>query len=96
MNDPYSSNCASRLWALKNKYPHCFFASPNENFVDGPLINLGSDYGLMPSKIEPGGIVQHEFFVAGTPVICYKTSGLKDSVNEFKWDSEEGNGYIFD
>ena len=31
----------------------------------------------------PEGIVQHEFFVGETPVIAYKTGGLKDSVIEF-------------
>jgi hypothetical protein len=25
---------------------------------DGSLINCGADYALMPSKFEPGGIVQ--------------------------------------
>lgn len=43
---------------------------------DGPLINVGCDYGLMPSKFEPGGIVQHEFFVGSTPVVAMKTGGL--------------------
>jgi starch synthase len=49
----------------------------------------------MPSRFEPGGIVQHEFFVGGTPVIAFKTGGLKDSVFEFLWDTEQGNGYTF-
>lgn len=50
----------------------------------------------MPSAFEPGGIVQHEFFVGKTPVIAFKTGGLKDSVIEFKWDSEEGSGFSFE
>ena len=50
----------------------------------------------MPSVFEPGGIVQHEFFVGGTPVVAFKTGGLKDSVVEFLWDSEEGCGYTFE
>ncbi len=28
-------------------------------FTDGPLANIGSDFALMPSLFEPGGIVQH-------------------------------------
>lgn len=28
-------------------------------FNDGPLVNIGSDFSLMPSMFEPGGIVQH-------------------------------------
>lgn len=31
-----------------------------------------------------------------TPVIAFRTGGLKDSVIEFKWDSEEGSGFTFD
>jgi len=52
-------------------------------FTDGPLVNVGSDFGLMPSLFEPGGIVQHEYFIASTPVIAFRTGGLKDSVIEF-------------
>ena len=39
--------------------------------------------------------MQHEFFVGGTPVVAFKTGGLKDSVFEFSWDTEQGNGYCF-
>jgi starch synthase len=37
----------------------------------------------MPSLFEPSGVVQQEFFAGGTPVIAFKTGGLKDSVFEF-------------
>lgn len=84
------------MWNLKNKYPHCFWAAPDEFFMDGSLVNRGTDFGLMPSAFEPGGIVQHEFFVAETPVIAYKTGGLKDSVIEFNWDTETGSGFTFE
>lgn len=50
----------------------------------------------MPSLFEPGGIVQHEFFIAGTPVIAFKTGGLKDTVFEYNWDNNMGNGISFD
>lgn len=49
----------------------------------------------MPSLFEPGGIVQHEFFVASTPVIAFKTGGLKDTVFEFEAQSGKGNGFNF-
>ena len=96
MADPYSAQCANRMWHLKHKYPNCFWAAPEEFFTDGALVNRGTDFGLMPSLFEPGGIVQHEFFVGATPVIAYKTGGLKDSVIEFMWDSEVGCGYTFE
>ena len=59
------------------------------------MINCGADYGLMPSLFEPGGIVQHEFFVGGTPVIAFKTGGLKDTVFEFDPKTKKGNGFNF-
>ena len=50
----------------------------------------------MPSLFEPGGIVQHEFFLGGAPVIAYRTGGLKDTVNEFNWENNTGNGICFE
>jgi hypothetical protein len=50
---------------------------------------------MMPSMFEPGGIVQHEFFVGSTPVIAFETGGLKDSVFEFDPQLEKGNGFTF-
>lgn len=57
--EEYGKYCAERMLYLANKYPHCVWANPNIFFEDGPLINIGSDFGLMPSLFEPGGIVQH-------------------------------------
>jgi len=71
---------------LRKRYPNNFWAAPDEFFMDGALINRGCDFGLMPSKFEPGGIVQHEFFVGCTPVVAFRTGGLKDSVFEYQWD----------
>lgn len=76
-SDPYANQCSKFMKNLIELYPNSFWANPSEFFTDGPLINLGSDFGVMPSLFEPGGIVQHEFFVAGTPVIAFKTGGLK-------------------
>ena len=94
--DPYVGACFNKMYYLKGKYPYAFWADPNEFFTDGPKINKGSDFGLMPSLFEPGGIVQHEFFIAGTPVIAFRTGGLKDTVFEFRWDNNTGNGLTFD
>lgn len=96
MRDPYSAQCATRMWHLRAKYPNSFWAAPEEFFYDGAIINRGCDFGLMPSLFEPGGIVQHEFFVGGTPVIAHRTGGLKDSVIEFQWNTEIGSGFTFE
>jgi Glycogen recognition site of AMP-activated protein kinase/Glycosyl transferases group 1 len=81
---------------LRYAHPKCFWAAPDEFFTDGPLVNLGADFGVMPSLFEPGGIVQQEFFVAGTPVVAFKTGGLKDTVHEWQIDESEGNGFLFE
>lgn len=96
MKDPYAAACAHKMWNLRSQYPASFWAAPEEFFTDGALVNRGSDFGLMPSAFEPGGIVQHEFFVGATPVVAFKTGGLKDSVLEFQWESEEGTGFTFE
>lgn len=94
--DEYSAGCARHMHDLRRRHPWCFWAAPDDFFTDGPMCNLGADFGLMPSLFEPGGIVQQEFFVAGTPVIAYKTGGLKDTVHEWRNDQGEGNGFTFD
>ena len=94
--DPYFENCKGKMSDLRSKYPNSFWANPDQWFSDGPTINLGSDFGLMPSKFEPGGIVQHEFFVAATPVVACSTGGLHDTVFEYDWTSDMGNGFTFD
>lgn len=93
--DPYSARCGNHMKSLKARYPWSFYADPNAFFTDGTLVNLGADFGLMPSLFEPGGIVQHEFFLAGTPVIAFKTGGLKDTVHEFDLETQTGNGFTF-
>eukprot|EP00172_Hildenbrandia_rubra_P000575 Plantae.Rhodophyta-Hildenbrandia_rubra.ctg13050.p2 GENE.Plantae.Rhodophyta-Hildenbrandia_rubra.ctg13050~~Plantae.Rhodophyta-Hildenbrandia_rubra.ctg13050.p2 ORF type:complete len:846 (+),score=135.93 Plantae.Rhodophyta-Hildenbrandia_rubra.ctg13050:448-2985(+) len=95
-SDDYSAACARHMHDLRRKHPWCFWAAPDEFFTDGPLVNLGSDFGLMPSLFEPGGIVQHEYFVAQTPVIAYRTGGLKDTVHEWLPEECEGNGFTFE
>ena len=94
--DPYCQSCVQKINHLKGRYSHSFWADPNEFFTDGPLINLGSDFGLMPSVFEPGGIVQHEFFIASTPVLAFRTGGLKDTVIEFDFKTNKGNGILFE
>jgi glycogen synthase len=49
----------------------------------------------MPSRFEPGGIVQHEFFIASTPAVVFATGGLKDSVTEYNYQTGTGNGFDF-
>lgn len=94
--DPYGQACAGKMKYLSNKYPHNFWADPFLFFKDGELLTCACDFGMMPSAFEPGGIVQHEFFVANTPVLAFKTGGLKDSVFNYSKRTQKGNGFVFD
>ncbi|CAK79065.1 unnamed protein product (macronuclear) [Paramecium tetraurelia] len=96
MKEEYSAFCAQNMIRLKSIYPRNFWADPSAFFMDGTLVNVGCDFGLMPSLFEPGGIVQHEFFIGSTPVIAFKTGGLRDTVHEYDQKQQKGSGFIFD
>lgn len=96
MREPYSAECAHKLYRLKSIYPANFWADPEAFFMDGTLVNVGCDFGLMPSAFEPGGIVQHEFFIGSTPVVAFKTGGLKDTVHEYDMKHMKGSGFTFE
>jgi len=94
--DTYAAECAWKMRAFRHRYPNSFWADPDAFFTDGPLLNIGSDYALMPSLFEPSGVVQQEYFAAGTPVIAFKTGGLKDTVHEYSSHNPAGNGFTFE
>ncbi len=91
----YSYECADRMKYLVGKYPKNFWADPFAFFYKGSNLNRGADFFLMPSMFEPGGIVQHEALIAGTPVIAFKTGGLRDSIQDFNYADSTGNGFTF-
>jgi starch synthase len=95
-SDSYGLGCSHVMNDLKAKYPDRVWADPNMFFTDGDLVNIGADFCMMPSMFEPGGIVQQEFFVAGTPVIAFKTGGLKDTVKNYEPNTPKGNGFVFE
>lgn len=59
-------------------------------------ITAGADMFLMPSRYEPGGLNQIYSLKYGTLPIVRGTGGLKDTVEEFKPESGEGNGFVFE
>ena len=82
--------------SLIKKYPYNFFAPKKDYLTDSILINYGADFGLVLSKVETGGVTQHEYFISGTPVIAYKIGGIKDTVTEYTISDKKGNGILFD
>jgi starch synthase len=93
--DPHGDHVIGASDYLREKFPKNFYADPRAFFFDVPVLSLGSNFCLMPSRFEPGGIVQHEFFIAGTPAVVFATGGLKDSVSEYNYHTGEGNGFEF-
>lgn len=94
-SDPYGRYCINKINHLRTYYSDCFWANPHEFFTDGFVCNLAADYGLMPSLFEPCGIVQDEFFAAGTPVIAFNTGGLKETVHDWLAGEAHANGFLF-
>jgi starch synthase len=94
--DPYANSCAWKMAALCSEFPNSFWADPDVFFTDGALVNAGADFALVPSLFEPSGIVQQEFFSGGTPVLAFKTGGLKDTVFEYDPVAKTGNGLTFE
>ena len=95
-SEKYALNCIELMENLQKKYPQNFWCAPKEFFNDPILLRYGSDFGLMPSIFVPGGIVQHEYFISGTPVIASKTGGLKDTIEEYNSTKKTGNGFLFE
>lgn len=65
---------------------------------DFPLshrIYAGSDFFLMPSAFEPGGLGQLIALRYGTLPIVHSTGGLADTVTDVDEDPESGNGITF-
>jgi starch synthase len=65
---------------------------------DGPLarrIYAGSDFFLMPSAFEPGGLGQLIALRYGTLPIVHATGGLTDTVTDLDANPKSGNGISF-
>ncbi|MEX2090910.1 MAG: glycogen/starch synthase [Candidatus Paceibacterota bacterium] len=81
---------------LKNKYPdrvgtHFSYDSRLPRMIFG-----GADAVLIPSRFEPSGLVQMEAMRYGCVPIVRKTGGLADSVEDFKPETGEGTGFVFE
>ncbi|MBF2709489.1 glycogen synthase [Flavobacterium soyangense] len=77
------------LTSFKGNYN--VFIGYNEELAH--LIYAGSDFLLMPSRVEPCGLNQMYSFKYGTIPIVRRTGGLKDTVIDFE---DYGNGICHD
>lgn len=47
--EDYGKYCADKMKTLTHKFPQCVWSSPDSFFTDGALVNIGSDFAMMPS-----------------------------------------------
>ncbi|SFE04902.1 glycogen synthase [Flavobacterium phragmitis] len=83
----------SQLTQLRNDYTGNYnvFIGYNEELAH--LIYAGSDYILMPSRVEPCGLNQMYAMRYGTIPIVRRTGGLRDTVVDY---GDDGNGICHD
>ena len=81
------------LEALKEKYPNNYKTFIGYNEALAHLIYAGSDFLLMPSRVEPCGLNQLYALRYGTLPIVRRTGGLIDTVIDF--GDEGGYGICF-
>ena len=80
------------LLRLDRKLPNLKLILEFDNSL-AHLIEAGSDFFLMPSKYEPCGLNQIYSLKYGSIPIVRATGGLKDTVNNFFQDKENGTGF---
>ncbi|TCN55316.1 glycogen synthase [Flavobacterium circumlabens] len=88
-----NSEIESQLTQLRNDYigNYNVFIGYNEELAH--LIYAGSDFILMPSRVEPCGLNQMYALRYGTVPIVRRTGGLRDTVIDF---GDDGNGICHD
>lgn len=88
-----NSEIESQLVQLRNDYKGNYnvFIGYNEELAH--LIYAGSDFILMPSRVEPCGLNQMYAMRYGTIPIVRRTGGLRDTVIDF---GDDGNGICHD
>jgi len=78
------------------RFPQKVSANISFNGTLAQQIYAASDMFLMPSVYEPCGLGQLFAMRYGTIPIVRKTGGLADTVFNFNWDANTGNGFVFD
>ncbi|WP_234571948.1 glycogen synthase [Rhodohalobacter sp. 614A] len=78
---------------LQNEYTGYFDSRLEYNEGLAHLIYAGSDFLLMPSRVEPCGLNQLYSMRYGTIPVVRKTGGLADTVKDVQ--EEDGYGFVF-
>ena len=87
--------CEQEIQKLSSRLPN-FRARIGYSDRVSHLIEAGSDFFLMPSRYEPCGLNQMYSLRYGTLPIVRRTGGLADTVENYRQDTGEGTGFLFD
>ena len=83
-------------WELGQRYPgrisSRFDFLPHREALE---VTLGSDFFMMPSRFEPGGITQLEALAAGTLVVARNVGGIAATLECYQEASNQGNSFLF-
>ena len=80
---------------IKGRFPSKAAVYLTFNAALAQKIYAGSDMFLMPSRFEPCGLGQLLAMRYGSIPIVRETGGLKDTVNDFVPETNDGNGFTF-
>lgn len=95
--DTHARNFKSCVDYLSSKYPDRIKGIFNFVSHDYAIeIQAGSDFLLMPSRFEPGGLSQLEAIACGTIVIGRNVGGISCTLRAYGDLSDESNAFMFD
>lgn len=84
------------FWNYSKKYPKKFATHLQFDRIIARKVYAASDMFLMPSRFEPCGIGQLISSRYGSVPIVRATGGLKDTIQDYSPENEEGNGFVFE
>lgn len=95
--DQVSRNFRNLAYHLRSKFNGrvaaiCDFV-PHDFAIE---VLAGSDFTLMPSRFEPGGLIQLEALACGTLVIARNVGGIAATLNNFAGEANPSCGFLFD
>ncbi len=84
-----------KIKKLMKKYPTKIGAHLKFSQRQGPKLFAGANMTLVPSRVEPCGIIQLEAMRYGTIPIVRHTGGLVDTVKDYNIKTKKGTGFVF-
>jgi starch synthase len=80
---------------LSHRFPKNALNYIGYNAALSHQVIAASDFFLMPSRFEPCGLTQMYSLRYGTIPIARQTGGIADSVFEYDYNNQSGNGFTF-